>query len=120
MSTRSTRARFVPLGALLVACVFAGPATGLAAPTAAQAPELIVQTGHSATVNALALSHDGKWLASGGEDHSVRVWDLASGREIRTLREHPEPVTAVAWSPDDTWVASGGYDGKIRLWDTAS
>src|SRR5882724_809331 len=111
----STQARSALLGALLAVYVCAGSATGLAAPVAAQSPELIVQTGHSATVTALALSHDGQWLVSAGEDHSVRVWDVASGHEVRKLREHPEPVTTVAWSPDDTLIASGGNDGKIRL-----
>ncbi len=113
------------LAALLLALcargqdVCAAPAAGAAA-AAGPRPELVVQTGHSETVAALALSHDGRWLATASEDRSVRIWDLASGRELRSLRAHPEAVNAVAWSRDDAVLASGGNDGVIRLWSPAT
>lgn len=81
------------------------------------APELILQTGHSQWVNSVALSHDGRWLASAGADHTVIVWDVASGLEFRMLTGHAEAVTAVAFSPDGALLASGGSDNNIKLWD---
>ncbi len=106
--------------AALMCCLCANDSTGFVAVASAQAPELIVQTGHSGTVNSLAQSHDGQWLASGSADRSVRLWHLASGRELRSLRDHPQDVTAVAWSRDDQLLASGGNDGAIRLWETST
>jgi WD40 repeat protein len=52
---------------------------------AAQKPELIVQSGHSDTVVDLAFSPDSKILASGGSDNIVKLWDLSSGKELRSL-----------------------------------
>ncbi len=47
--------------------------------SAAQKPELIVQTGHSSTINSVAFSHDGKTLASGSVDNTIKLWDVATG-----------------------------------------
>jgi WD40 repeat protein len=46
-----------------------------------------------------------------------RVWDLATRREVRTLRGHNGPVGAVAVSPDGATIATGGADGTAKLWD---
>ena len=86
----------------------------------AQKPELVVQTGHSGTVNSLALSSDGQWLASGSTDISVKLWEVATGQEWRTLRGHTQAVNAVAFSRDDKTLASGGNDKTVRLWDVAT
>lgn len=85
-----------------------------------QGPEIYVQTGHSSPAGAVALSGDGKFLASGSKDHTVKLWDMASGEELKTLRGHTEPVNSVAFSPDSKTLASGGWDGQVRLWDVAS
>jgi WD40 repeat protein len=78
------------------------------------------------TVRAVAWSPDGKTLAScnGGTKPiaaiAVNLWDVVSGRILRSLEEHNEDVTAIVWSPDATRLASAGKDNRIRIWDPAT
>ena len=68
----------------------------------------------------MAFSPDGTRLASGSEDETVRLWDVASGEPTTTLEGHTDWVLSVAFSPDGTRLASGSWDGTILLWDVAS
>jgi len=64
--------------------------------------------GHDeATVN-LAFSPDGRLLASGGDDSTIRIWRVADGRQLRRLTGGSNHVYAVAFSADGRWLASGG------------
>jgi hypothetical protein len=76
--------------------------------------------GHSGTVTSVAFSPDGKTALSGSEDHTVRLWDLATGREIQKFEGHSEWVTSVAFSPDGRTALSGSRDNTARLWDLAT
>jgi WD domain, G-beta repeat len=58
----------------------------------------------------LVVSPDGRTLATGGRDNSVKLWDVATGQEIRTLGRHTRPVQAVAFRPDGHTLASAGLD----------
>ncbi|HEV3440489.1 MAG TPA: WD40 repeat domain-containing protein, partial [Gemmata sp.] len=73
--------------------------------------------GHNGRVNALAVIPDGSLLVTGGEDKTVRVWEVASTKQIRGFQGHQSGVTAVAVRGDGKQIASGSDDGAMRLWD---
>lgn len=73
-------------------------------------------TGHDRTIWCAAFSPDGKFLATGSSDQTVRQWDVASGRELARFHGHSYIVGQVGWSPDGRVIASGGNDGTLRLW----
>lgn len=76
--------------------------------------------GHNSTLDGLAVSADGKWLASSSEDATVRIWNAADGLEVRTLRGHARPVYGICFSPDGTLLASASNDSTVRLWETTT
>jgi WD40 repeat protein/uncharacterized caspase-like protein len=84
---------------------------------AAQKLELVVRTGHSLKVTSVAYSPDGKILASGSLDKTIKLWDVASGQEILTISGHGNGVRSVAFSPDGKTLASASDDATIKLWD---
>lgn len=75
---------------------------------------------HVGRVFALAFAPDGKTLLAGAWDGSLRLWDVASGKEIRQYAGHKGWVRSVAFSPDGKTFASGGKDKIIRIWETAT
>src|SRR5687767_11701557 len=73
-------------------------------------PELVIQAGHTKPINAVAFSPDGRWLASGGKDDTIKIWDIATGHVLRTLYAHSSNVNALAVSPDGKFLASASGD----------
>ncbi|MDF5733720.1 MAG: trypsin-like peptidase domain-containing protein [Rhizonema sp. PD38] len=76
--------------------------------------------GDSTSVNSVAISPDGRILASGGTDDTIKIWNLATWQLIRTLQVNSDWVNSVAISPDGRTLASGGYDNTIKIWNLAT
>jgi WD40 repeat protein len=69
----------------------------------------------------MAVASDRNWLASGGDDGTVRIWDVANSQEQAILKvDAHNTVTALALAPNGSWLASGGKGGIVRVWDVAS
>ncbi len=77
-------------------------------------------TGHSGQVYSLAYSPDGRYLASGSSDKTIKIWETATGTELRTLTGHSMTVWSVAYSPDGRYLASGSLDKTIKIWEVAT
>jgi WD40 repeat protein/serine/threonine protein kinase len=82
--------------------------------------DLLTLRGHGNVVRAVAWDRDGTRLASGSYDGTVKLWEAATGKEIRTLRGHGQEVNAVAWSPDGARLASASQDRTVKVWDVAT
>ncbi|HEX3557709.1 MAG TPA: caspase family protein [Pyrinomonadaceae bacterium] len=72
---------------------------------------------YSSGVYATAFSADRHWFATGNKDKTIRVWEIATGRKVRTLTGHTGWVTSIAFSPDSKWLASASLSGAVKLWD---
>src|ERR1039458_7214185 len=82
--------------------------------------KLYLQMGHSEMVNSVAFSPDGRWALTGSEDNTARLWEVATGDEIRRLEGHSGPVYSVAFSSDGRWALTGSFDKTARVWEVAT
>jgi WD40 repeat protein/serine/threonine protein kinase len=87
----------------------------------AKSDELIfVLPGHRINISSMAFSPSSDYLATGGHDNLIRVWETATGREHATLRGHFSSVSALAFSKDQRTLGSGGTDGTVKLWSVTT
>jgi WD40 repeat protein len=90
----------------------------------AQAPELVIPKGHAGVVSVLAISPDKKWLASGDDKGTVKLWDMQTAKEVRTFDNNPElsilySTKALAFSPDSKKLYIG-LQSTLRIHDLSN
>ncbi|HEX2269874.1 MAG TPA: caspase family protein [Pyrinomonadaceae bacterium] len=76
--------------------------------------------GHGRGVTKVVFSRDGKLLASGSSDNTIRIWDVENRRELRTLVGHTSSIESMDFTPDGRLLASASDDGSTFLWDAKS
>jgi WD40 repeat protein len=68
----------------------------------------------------VSFSPDGKQVASGSHDNSVKIWETSTGTCVSTLSGHSRPVTSVAWNNDGSNLATGSWDESVKVWSVSS
>src|SRR5688572_13041696 len=90
------------------------------AESGAQSIETVIQKGHELAVVTVAISPDSNLLVTGSRDKSIKLWEISTGREIRSLLGHEMTVTCLDFSSDGKFIISGSNDKTIRIWETTS
>ena len=85
-----------------------------------QKPELVVPIGHILGINSVVFSPDGRYVLSGSYDEIVKLWEVSSGRLLRSFVGHTDRVLSVAFSADGRYVLSGSDDKTVKLWEVGT
>jgi WD40 repeat protein len=72
------------------------------------------------SVESIAFSPDGRFVLTGSEDSMARLWDAATGQQLRSFKGHTSTVASVVFSPNGRTVLTGSYDGTARIWEVAT
>ena len=80
-------------------------------------PHLYFSTGHTDGVKSIVYSPNEKYIATGGYDKTIRIWNVETGKEIRKFCGHTSSVRSISYTPDGKYIISGSGDGTIRIWN---
>ena len=89
-------------------------------------PDIYVQIGHKDEVTSVCFSSDGKYIASGSRDRTIKLWEASTGKLVMTFEGHESEVNAVCFNPDGNYIASGSgsllgsKDNTIKLWEAST
>lgn len=86
-------------------------------PCFSQDIELVLQAGHGLEINDIEYSPDGTKIATCSEDYTIKIWEIATGKEMTTMFGHTKAVNDLAFSPDSKALVSVGDDRKVIIWD---
>ncbi|HRI80276.1 MAG TPA: hypothetical protein PLR06_12145, partial [Cyclobacteriaceae bacterium] len=90
---------------------------GITTLSRSQSLETVIQKGHEMAVVAIAISPDSNYVATGSKDKSVKLWEMRSGREVRSFLGHESTVNVVKFSHDGKFLLTGSSDKSVRAWD---
>lgn len=85
-----------------------------------QSIETVIQKGHELAVVTVAVSADTNYIATGSKDKSIKIWEVSTGREVRSLLGHELTVTSLAFSANGKFLLSGSNDKTIRYWEVST
>src|SRR6185369_15440531 len=87
-------------------------------PTALLPPQLTAQLGHNGTVYSAVFSPDARFVLTASYDNTARLWETATGKEIRKFEGHSDAVHSAVFTPDARFVLTASLDSTARLWET--
>jgi serine/threonine protein kinase len=96
------------------------PKTQIITPSPSMGRLISLYRGHTNTVETLAWSPDGKYIASGSSDKTVQLWEVGTGQKLFHYSRHAEKVNAVAWSPNQKYIASVSDDKTMHVWESVT
>ena len=118
LTDRITAARFTPNGERLILADGRIAESGIVRVIDARAGTIQASwPAHADMIADLAISADGKLLATAGADKLVKLWDLATLKETAKIEAHSSQVLAVAFHPDGSQLVTGGADQQLKAWD---
>jgi len=86
----------------------------------AQVPEMVVQSGHSEQLWSVALSSDNKYIVTGAWDNSAKLWDVQTGKQLRSFNGHDGYIMSVNLSEDNKFLLTSSNDNTLKIWDLSN